>query len=73
MISKFKFKHITITLLQRNGKCIICGKEIKAKDEYVVRFKPHITSIHREVSICFNCLDSLNHVKKEAINNGVKL
>lgn len=45
--------------LERDGHCIMCGKPIEAHKEEVIRFRPFISKVNREVSLCFDCIDYL--------------
>lgn len=53
---KFEFEH---RYLQRNGKCICCGKEIKANQEKIFNFKPHKSQVYR-VTMCDDCVKTMS-------------
>jgi len=48
-----------ITTLERNGKCVGCGKEVKRINETVIRFSAHKSQVYG-CTLCFDCVKKLN-------------
>ena len=60
---RFRFER---RYLQRNGKCMCCGKEVKASKEIVTILFPYKSQVY-QLTICDDCIKEMNELIKEDI------
>ena len=58
---RFRFER---RYLQRNGKCIGCGKEVKANKEKITILFPYKSQVY-QLTICDDCIKEMNVLIKE--------
>lgn len=53
-----------VTTISRIGRCIGCGREIKPKEDKIIRFTARKSNVYG-CSLCFDCIKKLNELIKE--------
>lgn len=57
---------VEIKQLPKTSHCMICSKEIAAKDEFILRIDPYMSKAVK-INVCFDCIDYMNNLKNSHI------